>query len=387
MAASWLLEAEMVTADGAVQIANACTNPELFWGLKGGGGGSLGVVTRLTLRTHDLTEWFGAAFLTVKATSRCRVPGIDRGVYPALWRASVQRQLGESVAIRRDDTLAVSMVSLGLDKTRAAATWQPFLQWVASTPQDYRLGGAPFIASVPARKWWDAEFLRANAASAIFADTRPGAPSGNIWWAGDHDQVGAYWHGYESAWLPASLLAKEQQERLVDALFAASRQWTVSLHFNKGLAGAPEAALAAARDTATNPAAFSAFALAIIAGGGPPAYPGVPGHIPDFNAARPNARAIARAMVELRKVVPEAASYVSESSYFEQDWQRAHWGANYPRLQAVKGKYDPDGLFFVHHGSAAKTGAKTALHASRRAEFALQLVNGDTRIESGHHQD
>ena len=50
MAAASLLEAEIVTADGAVRIANACTNPDLFWGLKGGGGGSLGVVTRLTLR-------------------------------------------------------------------------------------------------------------------------------------------------------------------------------------------------------------------------------------------------------------------------------------------------------------------------------------------------
>ncbi len=50
MAAAGLLEAEIVTPDGAVRIANACTNPELFWGIKGGGGGSLGVVTTLTLR-------------------------------------------------------------------------------------------------------------------------------------------------------------------------------------------------------------------------------------------------------------------------------------------------------------------------------------------------
>ena len=35
-------------------------DPDLFWALKGGGGGSLGVVTRLTLRTHDLPEYFGA---------------------------------------------------------------------------------------------------------------------------------------------------------------------------------------------------------------------------------------------------------------------------------------------------------------------------------------
>jgi FAD/FMN-containing dehydrogenase len=52
LAAAALLEAEVVvTADGTVRIANACTNADLFWGLKGGGGGSLGVVTRLTLRT------------------------------------------------------------------------------------------------------------------------------------------------------------------------------------------------------------------------------------------------------------------------------------------------------------------------------------------------
>src|SRR6266436_287685 len=40
MAAASLLEAEVVTADGAVRIANACTHRDLFWGLKGGGGGS-----------------------------------------------------------------------------------------------------------------------------------------------------------------------------------------------------------------------------------------------------------------------------------------------------------------------------------------------------------
>ena len=34
-----LLEAEIVTADGEVEIVNACSNPELFWALKGGGGG------------------------------------------------------------------------------------------------------------------------------------------------------------------------------------------------------------------------------------------------------------------------------------------------------------------------------------------------------------
>jgi FAD/FMN-containing dehydrogenase len=55
-------------------------------------------------------------------------------------------------------------------------------------------------------------------------------------------------------------------------------------------------------------------------------------------------------MDELRKLVPNGGSYVSESDFFERTWQQSYWGSNYPKLRAVKAKYDPDGLFFVHNG-------------------------------------
>jgi hypothetical protein len=146
------------------------------------------------------------------------------------------------------------------------------------------------------------------------------------------------------------LLKSDQQVRLVEALFASSRHWRVSLHFNKGLAGAPAEEVVAARNTATNPAVLDAFALAIIAGGGPPAFPRIPGHEPDAVAARQRAEEISNAMDELRKVLTNAGSYFSESDFFERSWQQSFWGANYPRLASVKKKYDPSGLFFVHHG-------------------------------------
>ena len=95
---------------------------------------------------------------------------------------------------------------------------------------------------------------------------------------------------------------------------------------------------------------LDAFALAIISGEGPPAYLGLPGPGPDLDAARQNAAAIRAAMGALGRVASGAGSYVSESDYFERDWQRAFWGPNYDRLRRIKDRYDPDGLFFVRHG-------------------------------------
>ena len=55
-------------------------------------------------------------------------------------------------------------------------------------------------------------------------------------------------------------------------------------------------------------------------------------------------------MQELLKIAPGAGAYVSESDYFQVKWQRAFWGTNYPKLLEIKRKYDPRGLFVVHHG-------------------------------------
>ena len=41
---------------------------------------------------------------------------------------------------------------------------------------------------------------------------------------------------------------------------------------------------------------------------------------------------------------------VWETDYFEANWQDYFWGDNYARLKRIKRKYDPDGLFFLHHG-------------------------------------
>ncbi|MGC1730462.1 MAG: BBE domain-containing protein, partial [Steroidobacteraceae bacterium] len=104
------------------------------------------------------------------------------------------------------------------------------------------------------------------------------------------------------------------------------------------------------RDTATNPGVTGAFALVIIADGERSSYPGEQRPPMELTAAHADARAIELATAEVRKLAPEAGSYVSESNYFNEHWREAFWGPHYPRLRAIKYRYDADGLFFVHHG-------------------------------------
>lgn len=84
--------------------------------------------------------------------------------------------------------------------------------------------------------------------------------------------------------------------------------------------------MGAARDTATNPAVLDAVALVICEAEGPPSYPGIAGREADLPAARGQAAAIGRPMSEVRTLLPDAASSVSESDFFERNWQRAYWG-------------------------------------------------------------
>jgi FAD/FMN-containing dehydrogenase len=353
LASGNLLEAEVVTADGAVRVANACTNPELFWGLKGGGGGSLGVVTRLTLRVHALPEDFGAVNLTVQAASATAFRRLVGATLDFCSASLMNPHWGEQIRFLPDNVLKVSMVFQGLSRSEAQAVWKPFLA-ALDADKEWKLEFSPLkIVSTSARTFWSPTLIK-SMFGFIKKDDRPGVPETNVFWPGDQGQAGQFLHGYDSAWLPAALLGAGQRTALADTLFAASRHRGLSLHLNKGLAGASAEALAAAKDTAVNPAALDAFTLLIMGAREGPAYPGVAGHEPAADAARQEAQAIGRAMAEIRKLVPKPAAYVGESNYFEPRWQEAFWGTNYPRLLALKEQVDPDGLFFMHHGPGSE---------------------------------
>jgi FAD/FMN-containing dehydrogenase len=352
-AAANLLEAEVVTADGRVRIANAVQNPDLFWALKGGGGGTFGVVTRLTLRTHPLPDYFGAVFATITAASDAAYVTLVEQVISFYRESLLNPHWGEQIRFGFGPQISVGMLFQGLTQAQAEQTWAPLFDWVTARPAGYALAKPVFLA-IPARDFWNPAVV-GQTPGLIVPDDLPGAPKDYYYWATNAGEVGQVLHAYQSTWLSQRLLDPGRRPTLVDALVRASQTWPVALVCNKGLAGAPANALDWTADTSMNPAVLDSFALAISGANEPPGYPGISGHEPNVAQGRQEARAVAAAMAPLKALAEQPASYVSETDYFQADWQTAFWGDHYARLTRVKDRYDPGGLFFVHHGVGTET--------------------------------
>ena len=49
-----ILEVDIVIANGTLITANSVNNSDLFWGIRGGGGSTWGVITAITVRAHKI---------------------------------------------------------------------------------------------------------------------------------------------------------------------------------------------------------------------------------------------------------------------------------------------------------------------------------------------
>ncbi len=357
-AAANLLEAEVVTADGAVRVVNAFQDPDLFWALKGGGGGTFGVVTRFTLRTHDLPDYLGAVYATVTAASDAAYRALAAQVISFYGDSLFNPNWGEQIHFGQGNQISIAMSFQGLDQSQAEQTWAPFFDWVMARPADYTLTGLE-VGAIAAQDYWNLawykQFLPEAIPDVIVPDPLPGAPADYYYNAVNSGEVAAFWSSYQSTWLSQDLLDPGNQPALVDALVQGSQFGTIELHCNKGLAGGAADAIAWTADTAMNPAVLDAFALAITSDCQQYVYPGVPGHEPDLAQGQQQATLVTAAMAPLKALREQPACYLNETDYFEPDWQTAFWGDHYARLLQVKERYDPGGLFFVHHGVGTGT--------------------------------
>ena len=346
-AAANLIEAEIVTADGRLLVANSCQNQDLFWALRGGGGGTFGVVTKATLRTHPLPKYFGWINGSIKAKNDEAFKELLEYFIHFYQRSLSNEHWGEQVKIKGDNSLELALAFQGLNAKEAETVWKPLRSWIDQHPKRFEIKVGYSV--IPGEMMWNYAYISQNFPGAIQVDHRPGQPTDLFWWSGgDAEQVSMYWYAYESRWIPEKLFEDANAKEFALVLFDASRQWPVGLHFNKGQAGASPEAIARGHDTSMNPQLYHAAALAIVAAG-TPAFPEVPGRQPNSTEAESKKAKVTAAMAAIRKSTPDAGAYANEADYFEIDWQRSFWGENYPKLLSIKRKYDPDRMFICHH--------------------------------------
>lgn len=156
------------------------------------------MVTRLTLRTHELPKYLGVAGGRIKASSDDAFRQLI-GHFIAFYREKLfNGHWGENIEIQPDNTLDIGMACEGLDAAEIVQIWQPFLDWVRARPNDFSLPGPLRSGAGDGRTRWSPSNC------GFKHDPRVRAPAHHVWYRDNEGECGAYLYAYDSVWLPAS---------------------------------------------------------------------------------------------------------------------------------------------------------------------------------------
>ncbi|KUJ14021.1 FAD-binding domain-containing protein [Mollisia scopiformis] len=305
-------EVEMVTPTGEIVTANECQNTDLFWAVRGGGGGTFGVLSRITVRT---------------------VPATPIALYDfTLQAASNSTTYFEAVAyfLAQLPTLSASNVSAFLylyPDTAAGATFEAVL----CLPDP---ASAILLEDLWAPYWAHVnETYAGQINSSATATLFPNLESLFLEYA-DTSKAGV--DKVVGSWLlpPATLTEDTFQDALIDFLgTSGARLYMVS---GKGVWDA----VPRSGSDAVNPAWRKALIHAVTS--------------INWTPLNETARALAEYNVNhvqteaLRQLVPDSGAYINEAYWDEPDFQRAFWGSNYERLLDIKKAVDPDDVLWCH---------------------------------------
>jgi len=138
-----LVSAQVVLADGSIVTCDANQHADLFWALRGGGGGNFGIVASMTFATHatsDLTS-FAADFAWVDAAKVLAAWQAWPQVLPdTVWSGLVLATTGVPGG---DPLIEVSGVFIG-SSTDFTPIWNAFVASAGATPTSHSIQTASF---------------------------------------------------------------------------------------------------------------------------------------------------------------------------------------------------------------------------------------------------
>ncbi|KAL4942287.1 hypothetical protein BDV06DRAFT_211952 [Aspergillus oleicola] len=333
MASDNALQFTVVTADGDLVVANNYQNSDLFWALRGGGGGTFGVVMDVTLRTFDEAP---VIFSNLNITTE---PG-----HPEFWKAMTQ--FHAHVPALNDAGGAGCYYIL------------PELPWVDNTTISSFTTTLIFPNQTDVAKVNQAFaplLTKLNATAAVTtqyaAVQLPDIDTliSDVLLTGDADSTGEISRLGSRLFSRNLLLSKAGPERLVSALKSVLTGFggVDTGHIVAGcvLAGGAVAKNGQKVDSALHPAwREAAVHITISATWDPNAS------LAEQEATRRNLTEIELEKLRSVEGAHRMGAYLNEADAYEKDFQLSFWGSNYPRLYAIKQKWDPSGLFITRSG-------------------------------------
>ncbi|KAH6971021.1 hypothetical protein BKA56DRAFT_558365 [Ilyonectria sp. MPI-CAGE-AT-0026] len=317
LAADQVLQMELVTPTGQILTVNENQHSDLFWAMRGGGGSTFGVLTKVTLKTHPSPKLLSSALLLVTtpdAPFLYDLIAYTLSMFPTLGDAGLSGYSFITSGIPNP------MPSPGAPAELAGVIGQFILQDTEDTQYLENIL-APLNQTIQTRWSAGVQMIVGNVAYGSFLE-----------WFDDHYDQGT---AGNSSYLVSRLLDKPALQndqaslaRAVKAALSVSGGIGAFLVSGKGVHDVKPRG----GSDAVNPGWRKSYVHALTAQGFPP-----------FNeTARIEAiDNLNEAFEPLRRLAPDTGAYINEALPFESDWQHTFWGDNYERLLEIKRSVDP----------------------------------------------
>ncbi|KAH8646888.1 hypothetical protein BX600DRAFT_518908 [Xylariales sp. PMI_506] len=322
MGADNVLEVKVVTPSGDYITANECQNSDLFWALRGGGGGTFGIVTEVTMAAYPSPQTAQHSIVLVAAPDTNSSTFLDvlariLSDFPRLKAGGLQGY--------------INLVPPGYfaELNTWAVVWSLYLY-------DQPNGTAEALFA-PLAQWLDP----LNGTVIEYSTTVEQGPDFFTIWNGTigDETVATGGVAMGSRLLPASALADPERLSLALQNLTAPAEGEYGVPFVQFLAIANSdrgSSSGGEAPVALNPAWRDAV-LHVITTEGFPDWVG-------YEAAKPALDRITYQRVgQLRMLAPNSGAYLNECDPYDPNWQYDFFGENYARLRAIKAKYDPNG--------------------------------------------